>query len=73
MQLTSEEWWGDTDSVAAVDLAIEGGFSPQARRDAASLREALVDLAQGMADRGVRDPTAGIVAAQLRKWLASGI
>ena len=43
-QLDSDEWWGDSDSVAAIDLAITGDFTPEARRDAATFRKLLTEL-----------------------------
>jgi len=70
-QLDSDEWWGNADSVAAIDLAIAGGFSPEARRDAATLRRDLADLYQLMVDHGVHNEKGEIMAAQFRKWLAS--
>jgi len=72
-QLSSDEWWGDAESVAAIDLAIAGGFSPEARRDAAALRTDLVELYQLMADHGLHNEKGEIMAAQFRKWLASQI
>ncbi len=72
-QLDSDEWWGDADSVAAIDLAIAGGFSPEARRDAAILRRELAEAYQLMVDHGVHNEKGEIMAAQFRKWLASHI
>jgi len=70
-QLDSDEWWGDAESVAAIDLAIGGGFSPQARRDAMALRQDLAELYQIMVDQGVHNEKGEIMVAQFRKWLAS--
>lgn len=72
-QMDSEEWWGNSKSVAAIDLAIDGGFTPESRRDAAALRKALVELYQLMADQGLSNDQGEIMAAQFKKWLASQV
>jgi hypothetical protein len=72
-QLNSDEWWGDSDSVAAVDLAISGGFTPEARRDAARFRKRLTELYQFMVDHDLHHEKGEIVVAQFKKWLASHV
>ena len=72
-QLDSDEWWGDSDSVAAIDLAITGGFTPEARRDAAPFRRLLTELYQVMVDHDLHNEKGEIMAAQFRKWLVSQV
>jgi hypothetical protein len=72
-QLDSDEWWGDSDSVAAVDLAITGGFTPEARRDAATFRKLLTELYQVMVDHDLHNEKGEIMAAQFKKWLVSQV
>ena len=72
-RLTSPEWWETPDSVAAVDLAIAGGFSPQARADHDRFLRALIDVYEQMTRAGAINPRAELVVAEFRKWLASGM
>lgn len=71
--LNTAEWWGDKESVAAIDLAIDGGFSPQARRDAATLREALIEIFSTMLAYDEHNETGEIIVSQFRKWRESHV
>ncbi len=71
--LSGDDWWADKDSTAAVDLGLDGGFSPEARRDGQRLRAALVAIEERLAADGHSNPQAQLIAAQFRKWLASQV
>jgi hypothetical protein len=71
--VNGDDWWVGGDSIAAIDLAIDGGFSLRARRDARQLRADLVRLHGLAATRGQGHPTGALVVAQFRKWEASSI
>jgi hypothetical protein len=68
-----DDWWGDKDSIATLDLGLDGGFSPEARLDGRRLRAALVAIEEEIASQGQSSPQARLVAAQFRKWLASQV
>jgi len=67
------EWWEGSDAVASVDLALSGGFSPEARRDGQRLRAALIEVYATMKGLGVLNPQAELMTAQFRKWLSSHV
>jgi len=73
--LQSDEWWGDHESIAAIDLGIAGGFTPEARRDGQMLREALVavfrELQRECGD--LSDDHMDLVARHFHKWSLSGM
>lgn len=69
--VSGDDWWGGKDSIAAVDLGLDGGFSPEARRDGQRLRATLVAIEETLASVGGSNPQAQLVAAQFRKWLVS--
>jgi hypothetical protein len=71
--LNDDEWWGGRDSVAASDLAVDGGFSSEARADGKRLREALIDIYATMKANGQRHEQAEVVIAQFNKWLRSHV
>jgi hypothetical protein len=71
--LNDDEWWGGSDSVAAVDLAVDGGFGAQAREDAKRLWGALIEIYATMKAYGKSHPQAEIVTAQFNKWLTSHV
>lgn len=70
-QLNSAEWWNDRDAVCTIDLAVEGGFTPEARRDGRRLRRALVDVFTTMRAYGERNDSGELIVSQLQKWLES--
>jgi hypothetical protein len=67
------EWWESADSVAAIDLAVEGGFTPGARRDAQRFRAALTEVLATMLAYGQHNRTGEIVVSQFQKWDESRI
>ncbi len=72
-RLAGPDWWEAPDSVAAVDLAVAGGFSPAARADHDRFLQALLRVHEQMTRAGARNPRAGLLVAEFRKWLASGM
>ena len=72
-QINNGEWWNDSQSVAAIDLAINGGFTPQARQDARALREALIEMFTTMLAYDEHNETGELVVSQLRKWVESHV
>ena len=71
--VNNDEWWDDQHSLAAIDLAIDGGFTAQARSDAQTLRAALIEVYTTMLAYGERHPTGELEVAQFRKWMESHI
>ena len=71
--LLSDEWWGDHGSIAAVDLAVAGGFTPEARQDGKALRAALVEVFRELRDRAGTDEHVDLVARHFHKWSVSGM
>jgi hypothetical protein len=71
--LNDDAWWGGRDSIAAIDLAVEGGYSDEARRDAKRLRVALIEIYTVMKDVGEINERAEIATSQSIKWVVSGI
>jgi len=71
--LNSEEWWNSNRSLAAIDLAINGGFSARSRRDSQVLRRALIAVFTTMLAYGEHNDSAEIMVSQFRKWLASRV
>lgn len=66
--VNSAEWWEDADSLAAIDLAVDGGFTARARLDASRLRGALGEVMMTMLAYGERNDTGEILVAQFQKW-----
>lgn len=71
--LNDPEWWDGSESIAAVDLALSGGFSAEARRDGQSLRAALIEVYATMKGLGEHNAQAELMTSQFRKWLSSHI
>jgi hypothetical protein len=71
--ISSGDWWDGSESVAAIDLAVDGGFTAQAREDALALRQALVEIFKTMSAYGEQNTAAEIVVAQFEKWRESHI
>jgi len=71
--INSEEWWDSRDSVAAIDLAVDGGFTADARRDAQSLRRALIEIFMTMRAYGEHNATGEIIVSQFEKWFDSHV
>lgn len=71
--INSDEWWHDSRSVAAIDLAVDGGFTPAARRDAQALRQALIEIFTTMRAYGEHNDAGEIMVSQFRKWAESRI
>jgi hypothetical protein len=72
-RLNDEEWWGGSDAIAAVDLALIGGFSAEARRDGQRLRAALIEVYATMKGYGQHNAQAELFTSQFQKWLTSHI
>lgn len=71
--LLSDEWWGDRGSIAAVDLAVAGGFTPEARRDGQALRAALVAVFGELREVVDTDEHTALIARHFHKWSVSGM
>ena len=71
--LCSDEWWGDSDSIAAVEPAVLGGFTRNARADSRRLRELMLAVYAGMQAHCIPPPEARLMANQFNKWLVSQI
>jgi hypothetical protein len=69
--VNDDAWWGGSDSIAALDLALSGGFSPEARRDGQRLRSALIEVYKTMKGYGQHNTRAELYTAQFQKWLTS--
>lgn len=69
--INSAEWWEDSDAVASIDLALSGGFTAESRRDAQTLRTALIDVFTTLRDYGEHNDAGQIIVAQFRKWAES--
>lgn len=72
-QLNSDDWWSDRDAVCAIDLAVDGGFTAEARRDGQQLRRALIAVFTTMLAYGEENASGELVVSQLQKWLESNI
>jgi hypothetical protein len=73
--LQADEWWGDRDSIAAIDLGVVGGFTPEARCDGQALREALVEVFRELRRvcGDLSDDHMDLVARHFHKWSVSGV
>jgi len=71
--INSSEWWEGSDSIAAVDLAIDGGFTADARRDARGLRSALTVIFATMLAYGENNDAGEIIVSQFQKWAESHV
>lgn len=71
--VNSDDWWNDTQSIAAIDLAIDGGFTGDARRDAQALRTALIEVYTTMESYGEHNDAGEIIVSQFNKWVESHI
>jgi hypothetical protein len=71
--LNSVEWWGPGPCVAEIELVVDGGFSPDARRDGRQLRRALLEIYLCMKAYDEFNEAAEIQVAQFDKWLRSDI
>lgn len=71
--INTDEWWNAPDSVAAVDLAIDGGFTPAARGDALALRRALVEIFTTLRAYGEHNVAGELVVTQFNKWIESHV
>ena len=72
-QLKTDEWWEERDAVCGIDLALDGGFTPEARKDGKQLREALITVFMTMLAYGEKNDRGQLIVAQLQKWLESNI
>lgn len=69
--MNNSDWWGEKDSIAAIDLALDGGFNRQAREDGQALRRALIELYEIMKSNGEANSQGELVISQFNKWLTS--
>ena len=71
--LCSDDWWGDSDSIAAIEPAVLGGFTRDARADSRRLRELMLAIYAEMQTHCIPPPEARLMANQFNKWLASQV
>ena len=71
--LCSVEWWGDSGSIAAIEPAVLGGFTRDARADSRRLRELMLTVYAGMQTHCILPPEARLMANQFNKWLVSQV
>lgn len=71
--VNTTEWWESAHSVAAIDLAVSGGFTVQARQDAQLLRAALIKVFCTLRAYGERNDTGEIIVSQFQKWAESRV
>lgn len=71
--LCSVEWWGDSGSIAAIEPAVLGGFTRDARADSRRLRELMLTVYAGMQTHCIPPPEARLMANQFNKWLVSQV
>lgn len=71
--VNSDEWWSGLDSVAAIDLAVDGGFTATARQDALALRRALVEVFTTLRAYGEHNDAGELVVSQFSKWIESHV
>jgi hypothetical protein len=69
--LCTPDWWGDSESIAAVEPAVLGGFTQEARDDSRKVRELMIQIYNKMEKHCIPPPEAKIMVAQFNKWLAS--
>ena len=71
--INNPDWWDGSEAIAAIDLAVDGGFTSEARQDAATLRAALTTVLTTMKAWGEINPTGEIAVCQFQKWQASQV
>jgi hypothetical protein len=71
--INTAEWWESAQSLASIDLAVSGGFTPQSRRDAQALREALIEIFTTLRAYGEHNEAGEIIVSQFRKWMESRV
>jgi hypothetical protein len=71
--LNSEEWWSSSRSLAAIDLAMDGGYTARSRQDSHALRLSLIEIFTTMRAYGEHNESAEILVSQFHKWLESHI
>jgi hypothetical protein len=71
--INTEEWWDGNRSLSAIDLAVDGGFTADARRDAQRLRQALIVIFTTMRAYGEHNAAGEIVVSQFQKWMDSHV
>ena len=59
--------------MAAIDLAVEGGFTPKARQDAQALRSALIEVFTTMLAHGEQNVAGELIVSQFQKWMESHV
>jgi hypothetical protein len=71
--LNSDEWWSSSRSLAAIDLAMDGGYTTRSRQDSQALRRSMIEIFTIMRAYGEHNESAEILVAQFHKWLGSRI
>lgn len=71
--INNDEWWENRRSVAAIDLAVDGGFTNEARLDALRLRSALIEIFTTMLAYGEHNDAGELIVSQFRKWQESHV
>jgi hypothetical protein len=69
--LCSDEWRGDSGSMAAIEPAVPGGFTRDARSDSRRLRAPMLALHAGIQNHCIPPPEARLMANQFNTRLAS--
>jgi hypothetical protein len=72
-EVNSEEWWNSTRSLAAIDFAVEGGFTAGSRQDARAYRAALSEVFNTMQANGEKNEAGELIVSQFHKWMESHI
>ncbi|MCP5137369.1 MAG: hypothetical protein H6981_11280 [Gammaproteobacteria bacterium] len=72
-EMNGDDWWHGHHGIAAIDLAIAGGFTRVARDDAQRLRDALIELREHLDAHGLNNDEADLQVRQFRKWAASHV
>lgn len=71
--LKSNEWWSSSRSLAAIDLAMNGGYTTRSRQDSQALRRSMIEIFTTMRAYGEHNESAEILVSQFHEWLGSRI
>lgn len=71
--INSDDWWDHRQSVAAIDLAVAGGFTAESRRDALAFRLALIQVFETLQAFGEQNAAGELIVAQFVKWNESHV
>ena len=71
--MIDEAWWVGADAVAEANIAIAGGFTPDARHDQDKFQTLIIELYQLLNQQGYDSEHAKLVTTQYNKWLVSRV